>query len=164
MADVKGDLSGMSQPGSESPKLMERVKTMGLKDFAFRESPVTFWDLFGEKGHPIRTTISEMGPLLLGRLLNLNETQEGVLALIFKIADDNGWLLLDLKDLRSMLQHVGDNAKEFTTDYGNVSTASVGAIQRGLLQLEQQGAENFFAEPALNLDDLMQTHDGRGDG
>jgi len=162
MADVKGDLSGMSQPGSESPKLMERVKTMGIKDFTFRESPVTFWDLFGEQGHPVRATVSEMGPLLLGRLLNLNETQEGVLALIFKIADDNGWLLLDLKDLRSMVQHVGDNAKLFTTDYGNVSTASIGAIQRGLLQLEQQGADNFFAEPALNLDDLMQTYDGRG--
>lgn len=162
MADVKGDLSGMSQPGSESPKLMERVKTMGLKDFALRESPVTFWDLFGEQGHPVRATVSEMGPLLLGRLLNLNETQEGVLALIFKIADDNGWLLLDLKDLRAMVQHVGDNAKLFTTDYGNVSAASVGAIQRGLLQLEQQGADHFFAEPALNLDDLMQTQDGRG--
>jgi hypothetical protein len=162
MADVKGDLSGKSQPGSESPKLMERVKTMGLKDFALRESPVTFWDLFGEQGHPVRATVSEMGPLLLGRLLNLNETQEGVLALIFKIADDNGWLLLDLKDLRAMVQHVGDNAKLFTTDYGNVSTASIGAIQRGLLQLEQQGAEHFFAEPALNLDDLMQTYDGRG--
>jgi hypothetical protein len=118
--------------------------------------------VFGEQGHPVRATVSEMGPLLLSRLLNLNDTQEGVLNLIFKIADDNGWLLLDLKDLRTMAQHVGDNAKEFTTSYGNISGASVGAIQRALLTLENQGAEKFFGEPALNLDDLMQTQDGRG--
>jgi hypothetical protein len=163
MADVKGDLTGISQPGNDSPKLKERIKTLGLPDFSFRGFPVTCWDVFGEQGHPVRTTISDMGPLLLSRLLNLNDTQEGVLAMIFKIADDNGWLLLDLKDLRAMVQHVGDNASQFTTNYGNVSTASIGAIQRSLLALEQQGAEKFFGEPALNLDDLMQTaNDGRG--
>ncbi len=162
MADVKGDLAGISQPGAENPKLSERIKQLGLKDFAFSGFPVTFWDLFGAQGHPVRATISEMGPLLLARLLNLNETQEGVLALVFKIADDNGWLLLDLKDLRAMAQYVGDNAKQFTTDYGNISAASIGAIQRALLTLESQGADKFFGEPALNLDDLMQTQDGRG--
>ena len=162
MADVKGDLSGISRPGSDSPKLKERVKELGLKDFAFRGFPVTCWDLFGEQGHPVRATVSDMGPLLLGRLLNLNETQEGVLALVFKIADDNGWLLLDLKDLRAMVQYVGENAREFTTDYGNVSAASVGAIQRALLALEQQGADQLFGEPALDLEDLMQTEDGYG--
>jgi DNA helicase HerA-like ATPase len=130
--------------------------------FAYQGYPVTFWDVFGEQGHSVRATISEIGPLLLGRLLNLNETQEGVLNLIFRIADDNGWLLLDLKDLRAMLQHVGDNAKEFTTAYGNISSASIGAIQRALLTLESQGADKFFGEPALNLDDLMQTEQGRG--
>ncbi len=160
MADVKGDLTGVSQPGTDSPRLSERVKTLGLKDFAFCGFPVTCWDVFGTQGHPVRATVSEMGPLLLARILNLNDTQEGVLALIFKIADDNGWLLLDLKDLRAMVQHVGDNAKQYTTDYGNVSAASVGAIQRALLELEQQGADKFFGEPALNLDDLMQTADG----
>ena len=162
MADVKGDLSGISRPGNDSPKLKERVKELGLKDFAFRGFPVTCWDLFGEQGHPVRATVSDMGPLLLGRLLNLNETQEGVLALVFKIADDNGWLLLDLKDLRAMVQYVGENAREFTTDYGNVSAASVGAIQRALLALEQQGADRLFGEPALDLEDLMQTEDGYG--
>jgi uncharacterized protein len=163
MADVKGDLAGISQAGTEKPKIAERIKELGLKDFKYRASPVTFWDLFGEQGHPVRATVSEMGPLLLGRLLNLNDTQEGVLTLVFKIADDNGMLLLDFKDLRAMVQHVGDNAKEFTTSYGNISTASIGAIQRALLALEQQGADRFFGEPALNLDDLMQTaDDGRG--
>ncbi|MGE5241420.1 MAG: helicase HerA-like C-terminal domain-containing protein [Bacteroidota bacterium] len=162
MADVKGDLAGVSQPGAENPKLKERIKQLGLQDFAYSAFPVTFWDLFGAQGHPVRATISEMGPLLLARLLNLNETQEGVLALVFKIADDNGWLLLDLKDLRAMAQHVGDNARQFTTDYGNVSAASIGTIQRALLALEQQGADKFFGEPALNLDDLIQTQDGRG--
>jgi len=163
MADVKGDLAGISQPGAESPRIRERVQQLGLDDFAFSGFPVVFWDLFGAQGHPVRATISEMGPLLLARLLNLNETQEGVLALVFKIADDNGWLLLDLKDLRAMAQHVGENAKDFTTSYGNISAASIGAIQRTLLALEQQGADKFFGEPALNLDDLMQTADnGRG--
>lgn len=163
MADVKGDLSGISQPGGNNPKVAERVKKLSLADFVFRDYPVTFWDVFGEQGHPVRATISEMGPLLLSRLLNLNETQSGVLTMVFKIADDNGLLLLDLKDLRSMVQYVGDNASQFKTQYGNVSAASIGAIQRGLLQLEQQGGEKFFGEPALNLDDLMQTDgDGRG--
>ncbi|MEW6330766.1 MAG: helicase HerA-like domain-containing protein [Pseudomonadota bacterium] len=162
MADVKGDLAGVSQKGGGNAKVEERVKLLKPDSFAYQGFPVTLWDVFGEQGHPVRATVSEMGPLLLSRLLNLNDTQEGVLNLIFKIADDNGWLLLDLKDLRAMAQHVGDNAKEFTTSYGNISGASIGAIQRALLTLENQGAEKFFGEPALNLDDLMQTHDGRG--
>ena len=160
MADVKGDLTGISQAGGNNPKVAERVKLLGLTDHKFGAYPVTLWDVFGEQGHPIRATVSEMGPLLLARILSLNEKQEGVLAMVFKIADDNGMLLLDLKDLRAMLQFVGDNASQFTTEYGNVSGASVGAIQRGLLTLEQQGADKFFGEPALNLDDLMQTADG----
>jgi uncharacterized protein len=163
MADVKGDLSGVSQPGTAKPKIAERIKQLALKDFDFHESPVTLWDVFGEQGHPVRATISEMGPLLLGRLLNLNDTQEGVLTMVFRIADDQGLLLLDLKDLRAMLQHVGDNASTYKTQYGNVSAASVGAIQRGLLTLEEQGGTTFFGEPALDLDDLMQT-DGQGRG
>jgi hypothetical protein len=163
LADVKGDLAGVSQKGGGNPKVEERVKLLKPGGFAYQGFPVTLWDVFGEQGHPVRATVSEMGPLLLSRLLNLNDTQEGVLNLIFRIADDNGWLLLDLKDLRSMAQHVGDNAKEFTTAYGNISGASVGAIQRALLTLENQGAEKFFGEPALNLDDLMPTRpDGRG--
>jgi DNA helicase HerA-like ATPase len=163
MSDIKGDLSGVSQPGKMNPKIQERIEKLGLADFHFEGYPVTFWDVFGEMGHPVRATVSEMGPLLLGRMLNLNETQEGVLNLVFKIADDNGLLLLDLKDLRAMLQYVGDNAKEFTTQYGNISAASIGAIQRGVLQLESQGGEQFFGEPALNLDDMMQT-DAQGRG
>ncbi len=163
MADVKGDLSGISQPGGNNPKVAERVKQLGLKDFTYEGCSVTFWDVFGEQGHPIRATISDMGPLLLGRLLNLNETQAGVLALVFKIADDNGLLLLDLKDLRAMVQYVGDNAAQFRTEYGNVSAASIGAIQRGLLQLEQQGADKFFGEPMLDVQDLLQT-DSQGRG
>ncbi len=163
MADVKGDLTGISQSGSLSPKLAERLKTLGLPEPMFGASPVTLWDVFGEQGHPIRATVSDMGPLLLARLLQLNETQTGVLNLVFKIADDNGLLLLDMKDLRAMLQEVGDNAARFTTEYGNISAASVGAIQRGLLQLETQGADKFFGEPMLNIDDLMQT-DGSGRG
>lgn len=163
MADVKGDLSGISQAGGQNPKIQDRINQLGLENFAFAKCPVTCWDVFGEEGHPVRATVSDMGPLLLGRLLDLNETQAGVLALVFKIADDNGLLLLDMKDLRSMVQYVGDNAKQFKTEYGNVSAASVGAIQRGLLQLEQQGADKFFGEPALDLDDLLQT-DSRGCG
>ena len=163
MSDVKGDLSGVSQPGKMNPKIQERIDKLGLGDYAFEGCPVTFWDVFGEMGHPVRATVSEMGPLLLARMLNLNETQEGVLTLVFKIADDNGLLLLDLKDLRAMLQNVGDNAKDFTTEYGNISAASIGAIQRGLVQLESQGGEQFFGEPALNLDDVMQT-DAKGRG
>ena len=163
MADVKGDLSGLSQAGSASPRLKQRLDALAIKDFAFAACPVTFWDVFGKSGHPVRATVSDMGPLLLARMLNLNETQEGVLALAFKIADDNGLLLLDLKDLRAMLQHVGDSARDFTTEYGNISAASIGTIQRALLQLEQQGADSFFGEPALNIDDLMQTDEkGRG--
>jgi DNA helicase HerA-like ATPase len=162
MSDVKGDLSGLSQPGAGSPKLVERVKQIGVDLPAFTGFPTTFWDMYGEQGHPLRATVSDMGPLLLGRILNLNETQEGVLTLAFKIADDNGLLLLDLKDLRALLQHVGDNAQQFQTTYGNVSAASIGAIQRGLLTLEQQGADKFLGEPMLNVDDLLQTVDGKG--
>ena len=163
MADVKGDLSGLPKPGGDSPKVQERVQKLGLSDFKFEGYPVVFWDVFGELGHPVRTTISEMGPLLLSRILNLNETQAAVLTMAFKIADDNGLLLLDLKDLRSMIQFVGDNADQFKTQYGNVSTASVGAIQRSLLTIEQQGADKFFGEPALNIQDFIQT-DSSGKG
>jgi DNA helicase HerA-like ATPase len=163
MADVKGDLAGQSQAGELKGKIKERIESLKLKDVKFEACPVVFWDAFGSQGHPVRTTISEMGPLLLARMLGLNETQAGVLTLAFKIADDNGMLLLDLKDLRAMLQHVGDNAKQFTTQYGNISSASIGAIQRGLLTLDQQGADKFFGEPALNIADLMQT-DAKGHG
>jgi uncharacterized protein len=162
MADVKGDLAGLSQPGANNPKIVERAKELKIADFAGEACPVVFWDVFGENGHPVRATVSEMGPLLLGRLLELNDTQEGVLNMVFKIADENGLLLLDLKDLRSMLQHVADNADQFRTQYGNISAASAGAIQRNLLALESQGADKFFGEPALNLDDLIQTQGGKG--
>jgi DNA double-strand break repair helicase HerA and related ATPase len=162
-ADVKGDLSGISQPGKESPKLAERIKKLKLGDFAYSGCPATFWDVFGEEGHPIRATVSEMGPLLFSRLLNLNDTQTGVLSLVFKIADESGLLLLDMKDLQAMLQEVGDRAKDFQTQYGNISAASIGAIQRGLVTLGQEGGDKFFGEPALNLDDLMQT-DSNGHG
>ena len=163
LADVKGDLSGISQVGGTSPKVQERIRQLSLDDFKPAACPVTFWDVFGEQGHPIRTTISEMGPLLLSRLLQLNETQEGVLNLVFRVADAQGLLLLDLKDLRAMLQFIGENAAQFTNEYGNVSSASIGAIQRNLLVLEQQGGDKFFAEPALNLDDFLQT-DAQGHG
>ena len=163
MADVKGDLPGLVKAGGDHPKVAERVAQMKLEGFEYTGFPVVFWDLYGQQGHPVRTTVSDMGPLLFSRLLNLNDTQEGVLNLVFKIADDNGLLLLDLKDLRSMLQFVGDHAAEYKTQYGNVSAASIGAIQRGLLELESQGAEAFFGEPALDLDDLMQT-DAKGRG
>jgi len=163
LSDVKGDLSGIGQPGKEHPKIQERVDLMGLAGFAFRGFPVTFWDVFGEQGHPVRTTITDMGPLLLSRLLKLNETQQGVLSLVFRVADDNGWLLLDLKDLRSMLQFVAENARDFRTLYGNISAASVGAIQRRLITLEDQGGDKLFGEPALNLEDMMQT-DEHGQG
>ena len=162
MADVKGDLTGASQPGKIGDKLAAVLKERGLDLPEPLACPTTLWDVFGEQGHPVRATVSDMGPLLLGRMLNLNETQLGVLNLVFKIADDNGMLLLDLKDLRAMLTHVGDNAKEFTTEYGNISAASVGAIQRGLLQIEQQGGSEFFGEPMLNIQDFMQTVDGKG--
>jgi DNA helicase HerA-like ATPase len=162
MADVKGDLAGISQAGEPRGKIRERIEQLQLA-VAFEACPVVLWDAFGKQGHPVRTTVSEMGPLLLSRMLGLNETQAGVLTLSFKIADDNGLLLLDLKDLRALLAHVGENAKSYTTRYGNVSGASVGAIQRGLLAIEQQGGDSFFGEPALNLDDMLQT-DGRGRG
>ncbi len=157
MSDIKGDLSGLPLPGGENPKVVERVQKLGLKSFNFEGYPTVFWDVFGEQGHPVRTTISEMGPLLLSRILMLNEIQSGVLTIIFKIADDNGLLLLDLKDLKAMARYVGDNAEQFKTQYGNISAASVGAIQRNLLTIEEQGGDKFFGEPALNLQDFMQT-------
>ncbi len=162
MADVKGDLTGISQAGKIGDKMAGILKERGIDLPTPAACPATLWDVFGELGHPVRATISDMGPLLLGRMLNLNETQAGVLNIVFKIADDNGLLLLDLKDLRAMLQYVGDNGSEFTTKYGNVSAASVGAIQRGLLQIESQGADKFFGEPMLNISDFMQTTDGKG--
>ena len=162
LSDVKGDLTGISQPGGGNSKVAERLKMLGIDDHHFQGYPVTLWDPFGATGHPVRATISDMGPLLLARMLELNETQSGVLNLVFKVADDNGLLLLDLKDLRTMLQFVGDNAKTFTTEYGNISAASVGAIQRGLLALESQGGDKIFGEPMLNIDDLMQTDKGFG--
>ena len=162
MADVKGDLAGMSQAGAMSPKLGERLKQIGVDAPAFSAMPVVFWDIFGEQGHPVRATISDLGPLLLSRILDLNETQHGVLAIVFKLADDNGLLLLDLKDLRALLQYAADNAQSLQTTYGNISAASVGAIQRGLLTLEQQGGDKFLGEPMLNVDDLLQTEGGRG--
>jgi len=163
MADVKGDLSGISQPGKLSEKMVATLKERGLQTPTLNANPVTLWDVFGEQGHPIRATVSDMGPLLLSRMLNLNETQAGVLNLVFKIADDNGLLLLDLKDLRAMLQHVGDNAKNFTSEYGNISAASIGAVQRGLLQINEQGGDRFFGEPMLDIHDFMQT-DTQGHG
>jgi DNA helicase HerA-like ATPase len=163
MADIKGDLSGMGAAGTVTPKLEARIKDLGLEGFTPFANPVAFWDVFGEAGIPVRATISDMGPLLLSRLLNLNETQAGVLQLVFKIADDNGLLLLDLKDLRAMVQYVGENARNFTTEYGNVASASIGAIQRGLLTLEQHGGDAFFGEPMLDIADLMQVDaNGRG--
>lgn len=162
LADVKGDLSGLSSPGGRSAKVAERIRSLDLTDWSAEPCPVTFWDVFGEQGHPVRTTVSEMGPLLLARLLNLNETQSGVLSIVFRVADDHGLLLLDLKDLRAVLNHIGQNAAAFTTQYGNISAASVGAIQRGLLTLEEQGGDIFFGEPALNFDDLLQTDVGKG--
>ncbi|MFZ1766854.1 MAG: helicase HerA-like domain-containing protein [Candidatus Nitrotoga sp.] len=163
LSDIKGDLSGLSKAGGNNQKVTERVTQLNLENFVHRAYPVTFWDVFGTMGHPLRATISDMGPLLIGRMLNLNEVQQGVLALVFKVADDNELLLLDLKDLRAMLQYVGENAADFTTEYGNISSASIGAIQRGLLQIETQGGESFFGEPMLNIADLMQT-DANGYG
>src|SRR5262245_1592594 len=155
MADVKGDLAGLSQAGEAKPKIQERLATLGIGDHTYRGFPTIFWDLFGAHGHPVRATVSDLGPLLFARLLDLNEVQTGVLTLVFKLADDEGLLLLDLKDLRAMLAFVADNAKELTSTYGNVSATTIGAIQRALLQLEQQGGDQFFGEPALELADLM---------
>ncbi len=163
MADVKGDLTGISQKGIFSKKLQDVIIERSLPAIESRAFPVTLWDVFGAQGHPVRATISDLGPLLLARMLNLNETQSGVLQLVFKVADDQGLLLLDMKDLRAMCQYVGDNASSFTTEYGNVSPASIGAIQRGLLTMESQGGEQFFGEPMLNIADFMQTDsDGAG--
>jgi DNA helicase HerA-like ATPase len=163
LADVKGDLSGVAAAGTLSAKLQQRLASTGLAQPRFSANPVAFWDITGRRGFPVRATISDVGPLLLGRLFNLNPTQQGVLSLVFKAADDNGLLLLDLKDLRAMLQYVGDNAQQFTTTYGNVSAASIGAILRALLEIEQQGGEQFFGEPMLDIDDLIQT-DAKGRG
>jgi DNA helicase HerA-like ATPase len=162
MADVKGDLSGMAKPGTPTGKVKERLDALKVEK-AFEACPVTFWDVFGEGGHPVRATVSDMGPLLLSRMLNLNDTQQGVLQLVFKIADESGMLLLDLKDLRAMLQHVGDSAAQYQTEYGNISAASIGAIQRGLIAIGEQGGDVFFGEPMLNIDDFMQT-DAKGKG
>src|SRR5688572_7898443 len=161
MADVKGDFSGIAKPGGGNAKVAERLKSLKIKA-QFAGCPVEFWDVYGKSGLPVRATVSDMGPLLLGRMLGLNETQEGVLGLVFKIADDQGLLLLDLKDLRAMLQHVGDNAAQFKTEYGNVTSSSIGAIQRGLLALESQGAAQFFGEPMLEIGDLMRQREGKG--
>ena len=161
-ADVKGDLSGIAEPGVATDGLNKRIAKLGLGAYTFAGCPATFWDVFGEEGHPLRTTVSEIGPLLFARILNLNETQAAVLTLVFKIADDQGLLLLDLKDLKAVLSAVGTNAKSYQTEYGNISAASIGAIQRGLVALEQQGGDKFLGEPALNLDDLLQTVNGRG--
>jgi DNA helicase HerA-like ATPase len=163
MADVKGDLSGLAKAGSATARIAARFALLALPLPVWAACPVTFWDVFGEQGHPVRATLSDLGPLLLARMLNLNDTQQGVLQLVFKIADDNGLLLLDTKDLRAMLQQVGDNAASFQTEYGNISAASIGAIQRGLIAIEEQGGDQFFGEPMLNMDDLLQT-DARGKG
>lgn len=162
LVDVKGDLSGISRAGSASGKIGERMHEFGLGDEYLMGFPVRFWDVYGETGIPVRVTISEMGSMLLARLMNLNDTQEGLLNLVFKVADDNGWHLIDLKDLKVMLTHVADNAKIYRTKYGNVSSASIGAIQRQLLQLESEGGNNFFGEPELNLDDWVQTQGDKG--
>ncbi len=163
MADVKGDLAGLSQLGNPSPKLLAVLKDRGLEMPVTSAFPTTLWDVFGKSGHPLRATVSDLGPLLLSRMLNLNETQAGVLQIVFKLADDQGLLLLDMKDLRAMCQYVGEHSSELTTEYGNVSAASIGAIQRGLLQIEAQGGTEFFGEPILNLDDMIQT-DSNGKG
>lgn len=162
LSDVKGDLSGLGAKAILSDKLKERLQKIGIDAPEPTKFPLTFWDVFGEQGHPLRTTVSDMGPLMLSRILGLNEVQAGVLQIIFKVADDNGLLILDIKDLRTMTQYVGENAKDISTQYGSVSTASIGAIQRGLLTIDEQGGDKFFGEPMLNIDDMMQTVDGRG--
>jgi DNA helicase HerA-like ATPase len=162
VTDIKGDFSGVSKEGTDNPRITERLAKLSLSGYSHTSFPVCFWDIYGEQGHPLRTTISEMGPLLLSRLLNLNDVQSGVLSIIFKVADDNGLLLLDMKDLRKMVEFAGENSEKFTTEYGNISQASIGAIQRNLLALEQEGAEKFFGEPALDIMDLFQTDKGKG--
>ena len=162
-SDVKGDLSGMCEPGVHSESMQQRLDYFGIEDFEYKAYPTRFWDIFGENGHPVRVTVSDMGPVLLGRLLNLTDVQSGVLNIVFKVADDQGLLLLDLKDLREMLRFVGENREEFTLSYGNVSAQSIGAIQRALLAFEDEGAELFFGEPGLDIRDWMRTDsDGRG--
>ena len=161
MADIKGDLTGVTQIGGGNPKIDDRNKMLGIEP-VFEQFPATVWDVFGKQGHPLRATVSEMGPLLISRLLQLNDTQEGVLSIAFKYADENGLLVIDLKDLQSLMQYVGENADEMTLKYGNVSAASVGAIQRGLLQIDEQGGDMFFGEPAVKLDDFMQSVGGKG--
>ena len=162
MADVKGDLSGISKPGAMNKIIAARIEEFGLKDFGFRPYPVCFYDVYGKLGHPMRTTVTEIGPLLLARLLNLNDTQSGALNMVFRIADDKGWMLIDMKDLRSMLDHVAKNTKQYTSEYGIVSSVSIGAIQRNLLVLEDQGGNVFFGEPAFDITDLIRTQDGKG--
>jgi DNA helicase HerA-like ATPase len=162
LSDVKGDLAGLAAAGGGNAKVEERVAKLKLSGFSYAAMPVAFWDVFGTAGHPVRTTVSEMGPILLARILELNETQAGVLAAIFRIADEGGLLLLDLKDLRAMVQHAGDNAAQYRTQYGNISTASIGAIQRSILALDTQGGAHLFGEPALEIDDLLQSSGGRG--
>lgn len=163
MSDIKGDLSGVSKTGVDNQRIVDRISDLNIEGYAHRSFPVTFWDLFGELGHPLRTTISEMGPLLLGRLMNLNDIQESVLTLVFRIADDSQLLLLDLKDLQKMCEYVGNNREQFITAYGNISAASIGAIQRELIALEEQNADKFFGEPAIDIFDFMQT-DSNGMG
>ncbi|MDD5660140.1 MAG: DUF853 family protein, partial [Actinomycetota bacterium] len=163
LADIKGDVASICNAGGDNPKIEERVKSLELSDFKYQGFPTVLWDVFGKQGHPVRTTISEMGPLLLSRLLGLNEVQSGVLNIVFKVADDSGLLLIDLKDLRQMLKYVGDNAQDYTVEYGNVSIQSIGAIQRGLLVLEEQGGHNFFAEPSLDIMDFLKIDkEGKG--
>src|SRR4029434_1057404 len=163
MADVEGDLAGLSQPGGNNPKVLERAKELKIDDFKGEACPVVFWDVFGEQGHPVRATVSEMGPLLLSRMMDLNDVQEGVLNVAFKVADEQGLLLLDMKDLRAILSFIAEHAAELTTQYGNVSKQTVGTIQRQLLVLENQGGARFFGEPALALKDFMRSDsDGRG--
>ncbi|MGM0397062.1 MAG: helicase HerA-like domain-containing protein, partial [Bacillota bacterium] len=163
LADVKGDLASLAEPGSMNDKLKERIDTIGLEGFSFTSFPVRLWDVYGKLGHPVRTDITEMGPILLARLLDLNEVQTGILHIAFRVADENGWLLVDLKDLRSMLQYLGDNRKEYSLQYGNISPQSIGAIQRSLLTLESQGGDIFFGEPSLEIKDLLMTDiDGKG--
>lgn len=157
LTDIKGDLSGICKAGTPNPKITERIQKLGLSDYQNRAFPVCFFDVFGQKGHPMRTTVTEMGPLLLGRMLNLNDTQSGVLTIVFRIADDNDLLLLDLKDLSTILEYVGNNREQYTTSYGNISAASIGAIQRNLLMLEDQGGDSFFGEPAFDIFDMLQT-------
>jgi uncharacterized protein len=163
VTDIKGDLSGISKMGTDNPKITERVSKLGIDGYSHRQFPVCFWDIYGEQGHPLRTTVSEMGPLLLSRLLNLNDIQSSVLSLVFKIADSNGLLLLDMKDLRKMVEFIGENREKYLSEFGNISPASIGAIQRGLITLEEEGAEKFFGEPALNILDFIQT-DNKGMG